>query len=128
MKYVKFTNEIKSEMKLQSMSLRKLSSKTGIDFTLISRILNHERNPPSDKDIRKIARALDLDYEYLMICVNRIPPKFRKIFENHDLLDFFRKFSEFSEYGSKTATYLLHDQEESRPTYEAIRKYFEKNK
>ncbi|MGI6125296.1 MAG: helix-turn-helix domain-containing protein [Acetivibrionales bacterium] len=52
----------------KQMSQRQLSIKAGISHTEISRIENRERINPSVKVLNKLAKALNVDLMYLVLC------------------------------------------------------------
>ena len=62
------------DLRMQAgLSLRELGDKAGIDPTYISKIESGAKPPPSKKVILRLAQALDVNEEELLILAGRIP-------------------------------------------------------
>lgn len=56
------------------IGVRELARASGVDPSFISKILSGERNPPSDEEVlRKMAQALKVDPDFLMLTAGRAP-------------------------------------------------------
>ncbi|MFZ7647109.1 helix-turn-helix domain-containing protein [Staphylococcus saprophyticus] len=53
--------------KNKGYSLHQVSNKTGLSHTFISELEHGKRMTPVPEDLRKLADAFDIDYEYLMV-------------------------------------------------------------
>lgn len=74
MKNIHFVSLLKKHIALKNISLKKFSKSIGIDTSYLSKILKFQRNPPYDAGIlRKIAKALDIDYKIVFFSAGRIP-------------------------------------------------------
>ncbi|NLB35405.1 MAG: helix-turn-helix transcriptional regulator [Elusimicrobia bacterium] len=74
-----FIIEVKRALKKQNMSLRALARQSSLDVSFISKMLSGKRNPPSnEKDIARIAQALSLDSDRLILLAGRIPLSLQK--------------------------------------------------
>lgn len=62
---ISFGEYIREKRKAQRISLRGLAERLGINFTYLSKIENNELAAPSEEKIMALARALDLDSDYL---------------------------------------------------------------
>ena len=60
-------------MKREGLSSRQLAFKAGVHPSYITRMLAGERNPPSGDVIKKISRALKLDFDELLWYAHRVP-------------------------------------------------------
>ncbi|HOX22287.1 MAG TPA: helix-turn-helix transcriptional regulator [Elusimicrobiales bacterium] len=79
-------------MKEKGISLRALCRQTGVDPSLMSKILAGKRNPPdADGVLRAVADCLGLDPVELSVAVDRIPPEWRVLGSNPALLEAVRK-------------------------------------
>ena len=72
-----FLRLLKGRMAKRGVSARGLAARTGMSSTYAIKMMAGERNPPSDRFIRKIANALEVDYERLLLYAGRIPIAFR---------------------------------------------------
>jgi transcriptional regulator with XRE-family HTH domain len=81
MEHPEFRKAIKKAMKKKDLSLRALSRETGIDLSFLSRILSGDRKPPPNSYIIKIAKALDLNPEQLIVYAGRIPKRIFELFK-----------------------------------------------
>lgn len=70
-----FATAMSKRMKEKKIGVRALSRLTGIDAGFISKILNDQRPPPSEDKIKKIAKALDMPGDDLIIISKKIPKK-----------------------------------------------------
>jgi len=55
------------------MTLKELAGEVGIDFTYLSKIENGVLPPPSEKVILKLAEALNVSKDRLMLLAGKIP-------------------------------------------------------
>lgn len=60
-----FGEYIREKRKERRVSLRKLAEQLGINFSYLSKIENNELAPPSEEKILALAKALELDSDYL---------------------------------------------------------------
>lgn len=83
-----FAKVIKEKLKEKNLSIRALCRKVKLDASFLSKVLNGERNPPSDeKIIYKIAEVLDIDPIKLVFYTGRIPEKLQSMFYNDEFID-----------------------------------------
>ncbi|MEW6556133.1 MAG: helix-turn-helix transcriptional regulator [Elusimicrobiota bacterium] len=70
-------------MKEKHIGVRELARKCGVDASFISKIIQGQRNPPSDdKTIKKFATALSVDPVMLTIYTGHIPDSLQPILED----------------------------------------------
>ena len=83
-----FIKLIKNGLNDTGLSMRELARRSGLDVSFLSKILNGKRNPPSsEKDIRKIARILELDPGKLVFAAGKIPAEFQEIFNDEQIVN-----------------------------------------
>ena len=70
--YPLFIKKVVEAMDQQGYSARQLAFEVGVDPSYISRLLAGERNPPSDQIIGRIAVALKVDLEDLLLSAGRL--------------------------------------------------------
>ena len=76
-----FSEIVREKMKKMDLSVRAVAKKSGIDSSYLSKILNNKRNTPNDEEtIGKIAGALNIDPDYLIISCGKIPSKWQNFF------------------------------------------------
>jgi len=87
-----FQKIVSSRMKELNLSVRGLSKKCGVDSSLLSKILKSKRNPPADeKVIIRIARAIEVEPDYLIFSCGRVPSKWQSFFERDDISKFLKE-------------------------------------
>lgn len=69
-----FGEILKNFRKQNKLSQRELSARIGVNYTYLSKIENGILPPPSDEVIRKLAEALSIDVDALLLAANRLPP------------------------------------------------------
>ncbi len=88
MKHTKFACLVKKGVENENISLRELARRSGLDVSFLSKILSGTRNPPAkEKDIKKIAEALNLNPRRLIIAAGRIPASLMDVFEDDKFVD-----------------------------------------
>ena len=95
---MRFGPKIRELRKEKNLSLRALAESVGVSFTYISKIENEKldfSDYPSDDLIRKLAKALDMDADELLILAKKIPEGIRK--RVLDRPDAFRRFAELND-------------------------------
>jgi transcriptional regulator with XRE-family HTH domain len=78
---MKFGYRIRDLRRAKNLGQRALAERTGISFTYVSKIENHQLDfgeYPSDDLIRKLAKALDADEDELLLLAEKIPAQVRK--------------------------------------------------
>ena len=68
-----FNNFLSREMKAKGLSIRKLAGKAGISASYLSHLKTFNNSIPSNEVLRKIAGALEIDYETILIEAGRAP-------------------------------------------------------
>ncbi len=68
-----FNNFLSREMKAKGLSIRKLASKAGISASYLSHLKTFNNSIPSNEILKKIASALEIDYETILIEAGRAP-------------------------------------------------------
>src|SRR5215813_10547604 len=68
-----FIRTLKEAMEDRGLSARALARRVGISPSYITRVLAGERTPPVDGVVEKIARALDLNPNRLLLLAGRLP-------------------------------------------------------
>ena len=71
--YPQFTEWLKQALWDKHLNARQLALRIGVSPSYITRMLSGERNPPADDLILKIADALELDPDTLLIQSGRLP-------------------------------------------------------
>jgi len=71
--FPRFTERLKQALWEERINARQLALKIGVNPSYITRMLAGERNPPTDELIIKIADALKLDRDLLLIEAGRLP-------------------------------------------------------
>ncbi len=84
-----FRENLKAELRFQDMKVKELSAKTGISKRTIDHYLEENSSEPTVSSAVKIAAALDVSVEYLVIGKDRPQPqiKIRKIIKYLEKLD-----------------------------------------
>ncbi len=89
-----FSERIRELRKAKNLSLRALADAVGVSFTYISKIENEKLDfgdYPSEDLIRKLAAALSVDVNELLILAKKVPMEIReRVFERPDA---FRKIA-----------------------------------
>lgn len=78
---MKFGQRIRELLRAKNLGQRALAEKLGISFTYVSKIENHQLDfgdYPSDHLIRKLAEALDVDEDELLLLAEKIPSQVRE--------------------------------------------------
>ncbi len=76
-----FSKFVKKIMDEKHLGVREIARSAGLDASFFSKILSGKRNPPSEeKIIKRLARAIGVDYVYLMFLAGRIPSEFQEMF------------------------------------------------
>ena len=68
-----FSRRLKERATELGLSFRQVAQKAGIDPSFMTRIVATDRNPPSDENIERLARALEMPKEELYVYAGRIP-------------------------------------------------------
>lgn len=75
----------------KDMSQRELATKVGRDFTYISKIENDVMDPPSEETLIKIAEALGVNSDELILAAKKLPKELEnEIIQNQDISQFLR--------------------------------------
>ena len=75
-------------------SIRELARRAEMDHSYLSLIIKGEKpKPPSPEIINKLAKALNVDYNKMMIMAGYIKPEIKDNFY-HDFLSFYSMFNE----------------------------------
>lgn len=84
-----FRENLKAELRFRDMKVKELSAKTGISKRTIDHYLEENSSEPTVSSAVKIAAALDVSVEYLVIGKDRPQPqiKIRKIIKYLEKLD-----------------------------------------
>lgn len=69
-----FGDLLKKLRKNRGYSQRDLAASVGVDYTYLSKIENGVLPPPSDETIIRIAQALGIQTDELLLAANRVPP------------------------------------------------------
>ena len=105
-----FGKTVRDIRKKQQLSQRELAGKVGVSFTYVSKIENEKLDfgdYPSEELILKLANALSIDADLLMIPAKKIPDRIKqRIMERPDA---FRKIAELDD---ETLDRLLGDMDE----------------
>lgn len=79
---------IKTALKEKEISLRELARKSDLDVSFLSKILHGKRNPPSsEKDIKVIAKILQIKPDRLFFAAGRIPSNLQKFFNDEKFVE-----------------------------------------
>jgi transcriptional regulator with XRE-family HTH domain len=97
MKNKEFIRTVKDAMGKKGLGLRELSRLVGIDHGFLSKILNGERNPPSDDLIRKMADVLGVDFDRLMLEAGRATGELKPALAKEKLPDYLRTIGKMSQ-------------------------------
>jgi transcriptional regulator with XRE-family HTH domain len=69
-----FARFVAEAMRRRGLGLRELCRRSGVDPSLLSKVLSGKRNPPADEEtLRRLARALDADAIELIVAAGFIP-------------------------------------------------------
>jgi HTH-type transcriptional regulator, competence development regulator len=87
------------ELRLASrMNQRTLAVKAGIDFTYLSKVENGRMPPPAAATIVKLAEALEVNPDELLVLADKIPQDLRPVITKSPALPaFLRSISDLSE-------------------------------
>jgi HTH-type transcriptional regulator, competence development regulator len=89
-----FGKRVRDLRRAKNLTLRDVAVKVDINFTYLSKIENGKldfSNFPSEKLIRKLAKALDGDVDEMLLLAEKVPDTIRKrVIERPDA---FRKFA-----------------------------------
>src|SRR5690606_34461088 len=89
---VSFGVTIKELRLKKSLTQRELASKIGVDFTYISKLENHQLEPPSEEVIVKMAKVFAVDRHWLTLVAGKVPSDFAEvILKNKDVQEFIMK-------------------------------------
>jgi HTH-type transcriptional regulator, competence development regulator len=61
----------------RGLTQRQVAAQLGIDFTYLSKLENDRGEPPSEKAVRNLAKALHVDAEELLARAGRLPTELR---------------------------------------------------
>ena len=107
---MKFGNRIRDLRKAKGLSQRALGDMVGVSFTYISKVENEKLDfgdYPSEDLIRKLAEALEIDVDELLILAQKIPEQIKeRVIERPDA---FRKIARLDD---ETLDKLLKDLED----------------
>ncbi len=88
-RHVRFGERLRELRKAKNLSQRTLGNQVGVSFTYISKVENEKLDfgdYPSEELICKLARALDVDEDEMLILAEKIPGQIRKrFFERPDV-------------------------------------------
>src|SRR3954468_19840616 len=88
-RHVRFGERLRELRKAMNLSQRTLGSQVGVSFTYISKVENGKLDfgdYPSEELICKLARALDVDEDELLILAEKIPVAIReRLFERPEV-------------------------------------------
>lgn len=76
-----FGERVRELRKAKDLTLRDVAAKVGINFTYLSKIENSKldfSDYPSEKLIRKLAKALCCDTDELLLLAEKVPDRIRK--------------------------------------------------
>lgn len=76
---MEFGEQLRELRLQQGLNQRKLAKKVGIDFTYLSKIETGKMPPPSQETIRKLAEALDVDEDELLVLAGRVPDDIKDV-------------------------------------------------
>ena len=80
-RHVRFGERLRELRKAKNLSQRTLGNRVGVSFTYISRIENEKLefgDYPSEDLICKLAKALEVDEDELLILAEKIPERIRR--------------------------------------------------
>ncbi|MBI2853275.1 MAG: helix-turn-helix domain-containing protein [Chloroflexi bacterium] len=86
-----FGAKLRDLRKRARLSQRALAEKAGIDFTYLSKIETGKMPPPSRDVVLRLAEALDVDRDELLISAGRVPSEMAEVLRNGKTLQFLRK-------------------------------------
>jgi len=67
----------------ETLSIREVSRRAGIDVSYLSRMEKGEVSPPSEEIILRLAEVLEADPDELLEMADKIPPDVREIIRSH---------------------------------------------
>jgi len=85
-----FGARLRELRKQAGLGQRELANRIGINFTYLSKIENGVMPPPSEKVIKRLAEALNVDKDELMALAGRIPGDIAQILKNQKAWQFLR--------------------------------------
>lgn len=88
-----FTEFLLNTRKERGLSLKQMAYKTGLSHTYVSQLERGLRATPVPEDLRKIAKGLRIDYNYLMELAGYIDKREKETPDPHDILMFSDKES-----------------------------------
>lgn len=92
---VTFGGVIRGARAMKNISLHELAKMVEIDFSYLSKIENDKLKPPSEIVIKKLAKALDMDIDFVLAMANKIDSEITNfLLLNRDLITILRQMSE----------------------------------
>ncbi|MBN2407552.1 MAG: helix-turn-helix transcriptional regulator [Elusimicrobia bacterium] len=83
----RFNQLIREALEYKDISLRELARKSKFDVSFLSKILSGKRNPPGgEKELARIARALDITPERLMLASGRVPASLEELLNDEKVI------------------------------------------
>lgn len=73
-----FGSHLKTLRKERRMTQQQLADAVGIDFTYLSKVENSRVDPPSEETIRKLAKALQVDADDLILRSGKVDPNLKE--------------------------------------------------
>ncbi len=86
-----FGGKLRELRKRAGMTQRELADKVNVSFTYISKIENGAMPPPSKKTLFRLADALNIDREELLILAGKIPSDIAQMLKNAENIKHLRK-------------------------------------
>jgi len=78
---VNFREYLRKKLKEKGLSLREFAREVNIDVGFVSKILKGLRSPPQEeKVIKKMAKVLGVDEDYLIFLSGKIPKEYMEFF------------------------------------------------
>lgn len=82
-----FSRLVVDAMVRRGLGLRELCRQASLDPSFLSKVLAGKRNPPAEDEVlRRIAAALETDAVELFVAAGRIPPEWKSLTTNSELL------------------------------------------
>ena len=85
-----FGARLRELRKQAGLGQRELANRIGVNFTYLSKIESGAMPPPSEKVIKRLAEALNVDKDELMALAGRIPGDIAQILKNQKAFQFLR--------------------------------------
>lgn len=73
-----FGVRIRQLRKAHNLTLRELAEQVGINFTYLSKVENDRADPPAEATIRRLANALGVDADELILLAGKLPDAFKR--------------------------------------------------